>query len=157
MEIGESIIIGVFTGVLSAMIIGATNIIYKNMILPWFQVKVYKGVLLEGCWNGFMQIGAVKWGMKLVIKQKGSKVSGELTAKSNNPDAQKKETDMTFEGNIYDGYLIISCVVKDPRDISFGAMILRIKNKRMTGRQIFRDLSESKYDVFGSNVEFEYD
>ena len=36
-------------------------------------------------------------------------------------------------------------------------MILRIKNKRMTGRQIFRDLSESKYDVFGSNVEFEYD
>ena len=63
MEIGVSIIIGVFTGVLSAMIIGATNIIYKNMILPWFQVKVYKGVLLEGCWNGFMQIGAVKWGM----------------------------------------------------------------------------------------------
>lgn len=157
MEIGVSIIIGVFTGVLSAMIIGATNIIYKNMILPWFQVKVYKGVLLEGCWNGFMQIGAVKWDMKLVIKQKGSKVSGELTAKSNNPDAQKKETDMTFEGNIYDGYLIISCVAKDPRDISFGAMILRIKNKRMTGRQIFRDLSESKYDVFGSNVEFEYE
>ena len=126
-------------------------------IFPWFQVKVYKGVLLEGCWNGFMQIGAVKWDMKLVIKQKGSKVSGELTAKSNNPDAKKKETDMTFEGNIYDGYLIISCVAKDPRDISFGAMILRIKNKRMTGRQIFRDLSESKYDVFGSNVEFEYE
>lgn len=50
--------------------------------------------------------------------------------------------------------MIINCLSKDPREISFGSMILRIRNKRMTGYQIFKDLSESKYDVFKSKVEF---
>ena len=157
MEIGLSILIGVLTGILSAMVVAVISNIYKYMVLPWFQTKVYQGVSLEGKWNGSMQMGDVKWGMGLVVKQKGSKVSGSLTAKSEDPKAKKKETEMSFEGNIYNGYLIISCIATDPHDISFGAMILKVKNKKMTGRQIFRDLSESKYDVFGSNVEFEYE
>lgn len=64
---------------------------------------------------------------------------------------------MIFTGNIYDGYLIITCDSVDSRDISFGAMILRIKNRKMTAQQIFRDLSESVHDVFRSKVEFTYD
>lgn len=157
MSLGLSILIGVLTGVISAILIAFFNNIYKSLILPWFQKEVYQGVLLEGKWCGSMKIGSVEWAMTLTIKQRGNKVAGSLTAKSSDPNAKKKETDMFFDGSIYDGYLIISCTSKDPHDISFGAMILKIKNRKMTGQQIFRDLSESKYDVFRSNVEFEYD
>ena len=127
-----------------------------SIILPWFQSKVYRGVLLAGTWKGFMQINSVQWEMTLVINQKGNRVDGKLKAKSDNPDAKKKETDMTFNGNIYDGYLMITCISDDPHDISFGSMILKIKNQKMSGQQIFRDLSESQHDVFRSKVEFDY-
>lgn len=154
MDIAISIFIGVLTGVLSAILIAFSNNIYKSIVLPWFQSKVYQGVLIEGHWKGYMQINSVKWDMSLSIKQKGNRVSGILLAKSTDPNAKKKETDMSFEGNIYDGYLIITCTSTDPHDISFGSMILKIKNNKMTGQQIFRDLSDSKYDVFRSKVEF---
>lgn len=157
MEITISVFVGIFTGVISAILVAFSNNIYKTIVLPWFQSKVYRGVLLEGKWEGYMEIDSIKWDMGLVIKQKGNKVSGTLTAKSIDSNAKKKETDMIFEGNIYDGYLIINCTSTDSHDISFGAMILKIKNKKMTGQQIFRDLSESKYDVFRSKVEFTYE
>lgn len=157
MDIAISVSIGVLTGVISSVLVALFNNIYNSIILPWFQRKVYRGVLLEGLWRGYMQIDTIKWDMVLTIRQKGNKVSGDLRAKSEDPKAKKKETDMNFEGNIYDGYLIINCTSKDPHDISFGAMILKIKNKMMTGQQIFRDLSESKYDVFRSKVEFIYE
>lgn len=157
MDIIISIIIGVLTGVVSAILIALFNNIYHSIILPWFQSKVYRGVLLQGKWKGHMEINPVKWDMSLVIEQKGNKVRGTLVAKSDDPKAKKKETDMYFNGEIYEGYLIINCTAKDPHDISFGAMILKIKNKKMTGQQIFRDLSESKCDVFRSKVEFEYE
>ena len=156
MECAFSIAIGVLTGVLSAIMIAFANNIYRSIILPWFQSKVYRGVLLAGTWKGFMQINSVQWEMTLVINQKGNRVDGKLKAKSDNPDAKKKETDMTFNGNIYDGYLMITCISDDPHDISFGSMILKIKNQKMSGQQIFRDLSESQHDVFRSKVEFDY-
>ena len=94
MDIAISIFIGVLTGVLSAILIAFSNNIYKSIILPWFQSKVYQGVLIEGHWKGYMQINSVKWDMSLSIKQKGNRVSGILLAKSTDPNAKKKETDM---------------------------------------------------------------
>lgn len=151
-----SVLVGILTGVLSAIVVSVSSNIYRYLVLPWFQTKVYQGVLLAGRWSGFAEIGNIRWDMVLDISQRGSKVFGSLLAKSDSTEAKKNETDMTFSGNIYDGYMIINCLSKDPREISFGSMILRIRNKKMTGYQIFRDLSESKYDVFKSKVEFIY-
>ena len=92
--------------------------------------------------------------MTLIIKQSGNKISGTLEANSRDPQAKKQNTKMNFNGNIYNGYMMITCLSDDSHDISFGAMILKIGNRHMTGLQIFRDLSDSKYDVFKSNVEF---
>ncbi len=150
------VLAGILTGVLSSIVVSVSSNIYQYMVLPWFQAKVYQGVLLAGRWSGFAEIGSIRWDMVLDISQKGSKVFGSLFAKSDSAEAKKNETNMTFSGNIYDGYMIINCLSKDPREISFGAMILRIRNKKMTGYQIFRDLSESENDVFKSRVEFIY-
>ena len=157
MSVGVSIAIGVLTGVLSAILIAFSSIIYQSIVLPWFQAKVYRGVLISGTWSGKMEINGVQWKLTLVIKQRGNKVKGTFNADSDNPDARKKKTNMVFCGSIYDGFLIITCTATDPHDISFGSMILRIKNRQMSGQQIFRDLSESEHDVFRSKVEFSYE
>jgi hypothetical protein len=157
METGILIIIGVFTGVFTSVIIWLANRVFYQVILPWYQSKVYKGVLLEGRWNGRMQINNITWSLTLVVKQSGNILNGNFTAISNDTNAKKKETYMRFDGTIINGYVILTCTSSDPREISFGAMILRIRNKCLKGKQIFRDLSESKVDVFESKVEFTHE
>lgn len=152
----STIIIGVVSGVITSALILLIDKMFHDIVLPWYQQKVYQGVLVEGIWAGNTAIAKKDWFIRLKFEQKGSIVRGDFEAFREN-SASKKETEMTFEGRIYDGFVIINCVSKDHRRISFGAMLLKVRDGTMTGKQIFRDLSDSKYDVFQSKVLLHYE
>ena len=148
--------IGVVSGVITSVLILLAEKVFHEIILPWYQEKVYQGVSIDGNWSGSTTISKREWFIRLRIDQKGSKVIGEFEA-YRDCSASKKETEMTFEGRIYDGFVIINCISKNHRKLSFGAMLLRVRNETMVGKQIFRDLSDSMYDVFESKVMLHYE
>ncbi|WP_040433001.1 hypothetical protein [Chlorobium ferrooxidans] len=152
----SEVLLGIVAGIITSMIIGAVTRFFYDTILPWYQQKVYKGVILQGTWDGEMAISGITYSMSLCINQKGHKISGSLIANTEDKNAPKKHTNMQFLGEINDGYAMINCISTDRTDISFGTMILKIGNRIMTGKQLFRDLSESKVDVFQSKVRFTY-
>lgn len=43
-----SVLVGILTGILSAIVVSVSSNIYKYLLLSWFQTKVYQGVLLAG-------------------------------------------------------------------------------------------------------------
>ncbi len=52
MNIYQTIIIGIVTGILSSAIIWALINTFQNTFIPWYQSGIYRGTDLEGTWSG---------------------------------------------------------------------------------------------------------
>ena len=153
-EILSTISIGVFTGILTAVfLVWFKNTFYK-IIIPWYLDTIYKGSDVSGEWSGKMKISKQEYDVSLSLKQKAHLVKGNFSATSDDPDARRNVTLMTCEGELWEGYLSLTCRSIDKKDLSFGSILLKIKGKELSGKQVFRDLSRSPNDVFSSNISF---
>lgn len=150
----HEIAIGVVSGILTSLVIAVVVAFFNRVVIPWYRERIYRGVILDGKWNGSMTISSITYDLQLIINQKGTNIDGAFSARTQDPNAPNKASMMNFRGEIKEGYALLNCYSIDRQDISFGSMMLKIRKERLSGKQIFRDLTESTIDVFSSKVEF---
>ncbi|HAT8558509.1 TPA: hypothetical protein I7221_21325 [Vibrio vulnificus] len=152
MNIHESIIFGVLSGVLTAMFIFIVKEFWLKVLLPWYQDFKYQGADISGSWFAeyeFNEPDVTKSTYSVVLVQNAHKVEGSMqfTFVSEN---RKFNVEYKLEGQYWEGYLNLSCRSKDKKMYSHGSMFLKLINNGsgLLGQFNFRHAFEDKVVTF---------
>jgi len=150
-EIIYAILIGVLSGVITAIMIWVIREIFIKIITPWFEQIVYKGVLLDGAWSTVINsknvIGDKKRRvLKLDIIQKGNRITGAFYALSeyfdkngNCVEDKKYENHYYINGSIKNNYLVLNYEATSKNRTGLGTLALQITTggNKMSGGILF--------------------
>jgi hypothetical protein len=144
MNILISITIGVLSGVMTAALIWAIVSIFKKLLIPWYQIKIYRGINVEDDWSGANERGAGIYNHQLSIKQRGHIIKGNLFVENIFGD-EKFTSTYSFEGVITDGYLSVRYYPDNKKAIGLGSLLLKVvdRGNGLTGSIMFMDISNT--------------
>jgi hypothetical protein len=150
----------IFLGVISGVFTTLCLLWFKNIFTPWYEDRLYKGVVLTGKWIGirkqFSKFDKDKifstLEINLEITQNGYHVSGVFNARSTIFDSNEKPNDVyenlyKLKGKVTDNYTVIDYCPISRNRTGLGAFVLQVKNggKKLVGGVSF--LNEDEMDI----------
>ncbi len=132
LNISESIILGVVSGISTSFVIWICIKIFNRIIIPWYQSITYLGIKIDGTWLGFItSFNSSKKdedaNFEILIDQKGHKIKGEITVLKNS-DGTSDTKLLVFDGILKDGNLVLSYVAKDKTRMGTGCFVFKLEN-----------------------------
>ncbi|MFA6609002.1 MAG: hypothetical protein WCT07_03795 [Candidatus Paceibacterota bacterium] len=125
----------------------------KNVILPWYFSKKYKSTRIAGTWEG--QGNAGSFVFKVILKQTGDRVTGEIFASTINvaTKAVLKTNTYSFTGEIRDGFVRVNHKEKDRDSFGFGCFIFQIAGggKTLNGSCLYVSEGDDFYRIATAN------
>ena len=124
-------IIAIFIGVISALLTNALIKFFNDTIQPWYQGVVYRGIDINGFWEGYYtdpEIQNVVGGKiceEIFIEQKGHKVNGRMTIKLH-PNGTKDNKELLFKGVFKDNILNFSYESANKTRFGSGSSVLKL-------------------------------
>ncbi|MFA0813471.1 hypothetical protein [Microbulbifer epialgicus] len=122
----ESIILGVFSGVLAATFIFLAKQFWFKTLLPWYQGFRYQGADNSGSWFAEYEDGDelnTKSTFSVVLKQSAHKITGSMQFTFVS-DERKFNIDYNLNGEYWEGYLNVTLRSKDRRIYSHSSLFL---------------------------------
>jgi len=134
-----SIVAGIIGGLISSLIVWAFYHFATDTVLPWYQTRVYRGVLLAGLWTGNRADGGHIFGFSLSLTQRGHIISGTFTANDQRSGGEVTETVFHLTGSIRDSVLLLTYAPSTPERYGSGAFLLRVFNggKQLQGGMVY--------------------
>ncbi|HEI6835774.1 TPA: hypothetical protein SJ425_003618 [Yersinia enterocolitica] len=142
------IIIGVFSGVVTASILFLTKILFSKWIIPFYEQAIYRGAIIDGEWFTSEKENILVDGVGgettttiyLNIKQKAHKLSGNMQVNGLR-DNKERRFIYSIEGNYIDGYANFTCVCVNRNISSVGVLLLKNKaiGSKLEGSISFRE------------------
>lgn len=124
-----TIFIGVFTGILTAILIWTFVKLVKNVFIPWYQQTIYRGIDISGRWTSKHEyLGNVIVDQTIQLEQKGHKIKGTLISKNKIPSKGEDITSFKIVGEIFDNYVDIEYKIEDTKYIGRGSFLLKVKD-----------------------------
>ena len=154
MKLLEIILIGVFSGVITSLIIYLLKLIFIKVLIPWYQELSYKGIDVSGSWNGKIKSSqeSVKFSAKLTLEQSAHNLSGTyVIVKYVNEDIYKI-TSMNVSGTVWEGFVSLTCRTVSNKNLSFGSMLLKINDGNLNGHQVFRNLAGNSSGILENSL-----
>jgi len=124
MNISETIILSVVSGVITSAFIFLLIKIFYKIIIPWYKNTIYSGIDISGTWEEVILKNSDH--MTLKLKQHERKVSGIAILKSNKEAEESKTTTLLINGHLQDGYLLLTLKNKDRKVQSLSTYLLKI-------------------------------
>lgn len=156
MTIEESIILGVVSGVLTAVFIFLAKEFWIKILLPWYQGFRYQGADISGSWFAEYKDDAEnsKSIYSVVLKQSAHKVMGSMQFTFVS-DTRKFNIDYNLTGEYWEGYLNLTCRSKDRKMYSHGSMFLKLINNGsgLLGQFNFRHAFDDKVVTFPLGID----
>lgn len=143
-----NILISVFAGILTYIIIGIIKKIFHVIILPWYQAQMYKGLDISGKWvENHDYEGLFIQESKIKIEQRAHKINGTITLakkKDNNEVIEIKN--FRFEGEFYNNFLNITCWNENRQQIGTHNYLMSIERdgKEIQGFKTYFDIGIRK-------------
>lgn len=123
-----NIFIGVFSGILTSIVIWTTIQLFKKIFIPWYQQSIYRGIDISGEWTAKNEFtGGVVVEQVIQIKQSGHKIQGTMFSKSTVPSRGQSTGHFNIVGEIFDNYVDIEYKIRDKKYISRGSILLKVK------------------------------
>ncbi len=127
MEISESIVLGVISGILTSAVIFMSVKIFNNLFIPWYRSTIYKGLDISGTWFERVEHPAAIDDLQLTLVQKGQIISGSMTVSKLLTDNQQVVTKfLDVSGTLQDGTLLLLGSSSDKRVVSHISALLRV-------------------------------
>ncbi|MBL8158538.1 hypothetical protein JNK62_03320 [bacterium] len=144
LEVSISILIGIASGIITAVILGLATVFFGRVVLPWFRHLVYRGVKVDGNWSHKQttQVSPTKsmtFEVSLDLEQKAHEVTGTFFAKTTAGEEEIYSNYFTLRGEIRDNYLLFTYSAQRKDRTGTGAFLLRVANggKQLSGSAIF--------------------
>ncbi|MGI2107226.1 hypothetical protein ACRN9A_19040 [Shewanella frigidimarina] len=150
----QTIFLGVVSGLVATGFAVMLSKIFNQVLIPWYQAKIYKGVDISGVWEGSIESNNDKsWGCTLELEQNAHNIVGTYTTVSYYKGEQQRISVMDVNGEVWEGYISLKCRTKSNRNLSFGSMLFQINNQEIVGHQVFRNNSKYKVkDIFHTEL-----
>lgn len=151
LNVSESIILGVVSGIATSLVIWVIVSVFKNTVIPWYQSVVYRGVDISGEWVGFWELGDFTNGLgrdkknsakdpdlQICLNQSGHIIKGALSVLKH-PSGERDTKSFLIEGVFKDGNLILTYQSKDRTRLGTGSSVMKLlrDGKLFKGKWLF--------------------
>lgn len=142
-----NIFIGTASGVITSLIVYLIYKLKQHIFDPWLENRLYKGVILEGVWNGTRVTPKShektvlnlcdELSLHLELKQRGYDISGIFSAESR--FAKSKEGDdheqaskyinlYNIKGHVHDSYVVLEYCPISRKRTGLGTFVMQVKD-----------------------------
>lgn len=141
-----NIFVGVIAGIITYIVIEIAIKIFRNMVIPWYQTRIYKGHNIQGEWYGHSATvdGTGEYNSSpesestISVRQQGNKIRGELLL-TMQPNGEKCRKLFQLEGSFVDTILVLNLNAKDTNNMGIGSLIMKLteNGEKLKGKQTF--------------------
>ncbi len=149
-ELASNILLGVVSGLVTAITIYLFSVVWKKQIVPWYEQRVYKGVTLQGTWalvdTQKTEPTDRRWTQieTFDISQTAQHISGTLTL-SPKESVQGNVVALTVTGEITDRF--VTMLMKSPSQnrLAYGVLLGQVvgDGNRIEGQTAYYDVEEN--------------
>lgn len=123
----SEIIVSLITSVITWTVL----IFGKNVIIPFYETIVYKGILVSGTWTHTSTLhqgthDETTYTEKLFLKQSASSIEGNYTVVSLFKDNTQVVSTYDIKGRVKDGYIVLTANIQDQKQIGCGSFVLKV-------------------------------
>lgn len=142
MEEIKIILLSVVAGIITTFAIYLISLMIKNILIPWYLCINYKGIDISGEWAGdFIAKSGSKFNCTLLIKQNAHDISGNFNIVKKMESGNSTVSNLSIKGEVWEGFLSLSCRTISNRNLSFGSMLLKINSSELNGSVLLRNLA----------------
>ena len=102
-EIVLPVMLGIVSSLVATFIFLSLNWLIRNIMLPWYADKIYRGVRISGKWSSDVFSAAT-----LTLTQKGGYVTGLYTHGTDKPNGTDKVESYYINGHISNSFLTVT-------------------------------------------------
>ncbi|SNY58910.1 hypothetical protein SAMN06297280_3515 [Arsukibacterium tuosuense] len=154
-----SIILGIPSGIFSALFIWLFFVIYQKQFKPWFQELVYRGVEIEGIWQNDDQNGSSDGTSETptvtsilnISLQQGHTIKGTFSQQFVSVN-EKRYGAFKAEGHIIDGVVILTLMPESRSKSTYGTLVLNLGSASLSLEGIFTYKGAISNNVTHQNV-----
>ena len=155
MSNSETIILGIVSGIITSAVIYLFVIIFNHIVLPWYRAFIYRGVSIDGTWEGELDFGNGNTQVSTAeLTQKANAISGNVTVvKSTNGQIMKTEI-MSLSGTVKDRLFNAKLIPVDKKRVGIITVLLEVigDGSRMRGSTTWYDSGAAK--ITGKGLEW---
>lgn len=155
MEELRSIFLSVFSGVVTAALLYWFTLTIRKIVIPAYQRLIYKGIDVSGDWTGEWHYSEfIIFNFSLTLKQNAHELTGSLSVLKLKDGKKEKITNMTVQGEIWEGFISLKCRTISNQELSFGSALLKVNPAELNGKYIFRNLVKAGDEIGALNLVF---
>lgn len=148
-EIALAVLVGVISGLLSALLVLVGAKYWKAIMIPWYEDRVYKDVMIDGKWEATGKEHDETFSETLKVQQRAHHVSGEITYKNDN-----ELIEYQFDGEFRNLILTPRYWVKGESNLDRGTFTLMLKNNGQTLKGYYAWYLPEDNDVVSGSYEW---
>ena len=146
----ENILVGVFSGILTFILLEFLKFLFNEFVTPWYQKQKYRGLNISGDWVEIHEYEDLVIEKSTInISQNGYDIKGRITlVKQSKANGKDFETQIfLFKGEYFNNYLNINSWNENKKQLGTNNYLLKIK---LDGREL--EGVKSYYDVFTEKI-----
>jgi hypothetical protein len=143
MDTTFNIVLGIISGILTSAFIFLLSKIFVNIVMPWYQRIIYKGVDLNGEWLGEMiDTAELSFPFRINLIQNAHDLSGNAHIDKSKAKDSDHGTHYKMNGYVWEGYVTLNFQSDDRTRLSFATSLLQVKKGglKLEGYFVFRDM-----------------
>lgn len=126
-DLSQLILLGVISGVLATFLSWLFSRFLTDTIVPWYQKRVYRGIIVSGAWSGQRTDGDTTFGFKIDLRQNGHELEGRFTAENKRNGGTVSTTKFFYlRGEITNSCVLLRYFPADPQVYGSGAFLLHV-------------------------------
>lgn len=147
----HELVIGIVSGVVTAGLLWLTTVFWRNVLEPWFEARVYRGLDVAGIWE--LENTANEFGKKpfdddeaIEMRQSAHRLSGRLTFHAAGEPSKTRSHQVS--GMIRDRLVCFTSQSSDRQSVGYTSVLAEVATdgKTMRGHVIYYDLDTSQIE-----------
>lgn len=125
-SLGGQLVIGLVSGLLSSFVAWVFYRLANDSVIPWYQRRFYRGLIVQGAWQGERNDNGDIYGFNFQLTQSGHKLTGMFNANNTRADGTKTNKNYLLSGEIANNTLILTYVPSDQRSYGSGSFLFQV-------------------------------
>jgi hypothetical protein len=125
-SLGGQLIIGLVSGLLSSFVAWLFYRFANDSVIPWYQRRFYRGLIVQGAWQGERNDGGHLYGFHFDLAQSGHEVTGIFNANNTKPDGTKTNKNYLLSGEIANNSVLLNYAPSDQSSYGSGSFLFQV-------------------------------
>jgi hypothetical protein len=151
--ITSDMVLGIVSGIVTGMLIYSFSILWKRILVPWYEERVYRGLDISGEWNvkhPHPDEADMQWAQAgvLTLRQTAHRLTGTMTLTPKDTNSNETRT-FLFSGEISDRFIWAWMSHSERSRLGYAVALLEVvgDGRSLKGRQVHYDVLNDVIDT----------